>query len=305
MTDRLYLVDGQNLVAMRPSAPPDEARLQELIARYTDLIAGERGELLLVKREQGVADQADGDERWSIDHLFVDANATPVLVEVKRASDTRLRREVVGQLLEYAANGSVYWTAAQLAQSFLSTCAEATQDPSERLEAFLDSETDGFWDRVETNLRDGRFRIVIAADRIPAELARIIEFLNEQMRAEVLAVELRYFESRDGHLMLAPETIGATERQKVIKSGDTSQPIDLESWLENGFGSKDSPRRCGADRWVSVVRELGGEISVRPSRKSIAAEFQMEDGTKVYPMHLWSKGDISICFHFNRNRDEL
>jgi 5-methylthioribose kinase len=30
-------------------------------------------------------------------------------VEVKRSSDTRIRREVVGQMLDYAANAVVYW----------------------------------------------------------------------------------------------------------------------------------------------------------------------------------------------------
>jgi hypothetical protein len=33
-----------------------------------------------------------------------DQNAVPTLVEVKRSSDTRIRREVVGQMLDYAAN---------------------------------------------------------------------------------------------------------------------------------------------------------------------------------------------------------
>lgn len=37
-----------------------------------------------------------------MDHLFVDQDAIPTLVEVKRSSDTRIRREVVGQLLEYS-----------------------------------------------------------------------------------------------------------------------------------------------------------------------------------------------------------
>jgi hypothetical protein len=31
----------------------------------------------------------------------------PTLLEVKRSSDTRIRREVVGQMLDYAANGVV------------------------------------------------------------------------------------------------------------------------------------------------------------------------------------------------------
>lgn len=37
-----------------------------------------------------------------------------MFVEVRRASDTRSRREVVAQMLDYAGNGSVFWTPEQL-----------------------------------------------------------------------------------------------------------------------------------------------------------------------------------------------
>jgi hypothetical protein len=42
----------------------------------------------------------------------------PTLVEVKRRADTRIRREVVGQMLDYAANGVVYWPLEQLRELF-------------------------------------------------------------------------------------------------------------------------------------------------------------------------------------------
>jgi hypothetical protein len=42
----------------------------------------------------------------------------PTLIEVKRQSDTRLRREVVGQMLDYAANAVVYWRIDQLRAEF-------------------------------------------------------------------------------------------------------------------------------------------------------------------------------------------
>jgi hypothetical protein len=47
---------------------------------------------------------------------FVDQDAVPTFVEVKRSSDTRLRREVVGQMLDYAANASAHWDAGAPAQ---------------------------------------------------------------------------------------------------------------------------------------------------------------------------------------------
>jgi hypothetical protein len=51
-------------------------------------------------------------------HLAVDQDAVPTFVEVKRACDTRARREVVAQMLDYAANGSVFWTPGQLRNWF-------------------------------------------------------------------------------------------------------------------------------------------------------------------------------------------
>ena len=61
-----------------------------------------------------------------------------------------------------------------------------------------DGSVEEFWQRVKTNLQAKRIRLLFVADLTPVELRRIVEFLNEQMDpAEVLAVELRQFESQD------------------------------------------------------------------------------------------------------------
>src|SRR5262249_39244062 len=104
-----------DLVEMREQPYDSEDVLQELIARHPNLLAGDQMDnaaprrWLLVTREMGVPDEQDGGDRWSLDHLFLDQDAVPTLVEVKRSSDTRVRREVVGQMLDYAANAVVYW----------------------------------------------------------------------------------------------------------------------------------------------------------------------------------------------------
>ena len=69
---------------------------------------------LLVKREAGLPSEIEGINRWSVDHLFLDQEGIPTLVEVKRSSDSRIRREVVGQMLDYAANAVVYWPIEQI-----------------------------------------------------------------------------------------------------------------------------------------------------------------------------------------------
>src|SRR5689334_2125608 len=85
-----------SLTRMKPGAPASEDSMQALVAKYPELIGDADGELLLIRREQPVSDSVDGTGRWSLDHLFVTKNAVPVLVELKRACDTRLRRESVG-----------------------------------------------------------------------------------------------------------------------------------------------------------------------------------------------------------------
>jgi hypothetical protein len=107
----IFLLKGETLVEMREQMYDSEDLLQRWLAKYPDLLAGDQlagspRRWLLVKREAGIPDRDAGGSRWSLDHLFIDQEAVPTLVEVKR-NDTRIRREVVGQMLDYAANGVV------------------------------------------------------------------------------------------------------------------------------------------------------------------------------------------------------
>src|SRR4051794_31399596 len=182
----IYVLRDQQLVELRPSEYTNECLLQRLVADFPHLLAGEEiGETprrwLLIGREYGVPDWEEGGARWSVDHLFLDQDAVPTLVEVKLHGDTRIRREVVGQLLDYAANAVVYWPIEQLRERFAAECADPDGRVRELAQPELDVET--FWQRAEDNLRAGRLRLVFLADAIPGELRRVIEFLNGQMLA--------------------------------------------------------------------------------------------------------------------------
>src|SRR4051812_33234305 len=84
---------------------------------------------LLVTREMSIPSEEGGFSRWSLDHLFLDQDAIPTLVEVKRSTDTRIRREVVGQMLDYAANAVVYWPIETIRARFEVRCTARGQDP--------------------------------------------------------------------------------------------------------------------------------------------------------------------------------
>jgi hypothetical protein len=242
MQGKIYLIDsGQQLQAMKETPYEAEKVLQTLLAKYPDLLAGEQVDgdnprrWLLVKGEMEVSDEEDGSDRWSLDHLFLDQDGIPTLVEVKRSTDTRIRRHVVGQMLDYAAN-AIHWSIDRIKKEFETGCQQRRQDADRVLLEFLDKttspneseedsseEADGagedelnsdpasvFWQKVKTNLLAGKIRIVFVADEIPRELLTVITFLNEQMDpAEVLALEVKqYVDDRQTIKTLVPRIVG-------------------------------------------------------------------------------------------------
>jgi len=234
----IYLKHGEELVEMVEQPYEAEEVLQRLLADYPNLLAGDQDDeqcrrWLLVQRELGIAGEEDGSDRWSIDHLFLDQDGVPTLVEVKRSSDTRLRREVVGQLLDYAANASAFWSVEKIRAAFETRLG----DPSEAaasLETLLGGEEDPerFWTSVGVNLKAGKLRLIFVADEIPSELRRIVEFLNEQMnRTEVLALEVRQYVEQGGtRLTLVPRLIGETQAARQAKG--TTAPRVKSRWGE-------------------------------------------------------------------------
>jgi hypothetical protein len=169
--------------------------------------------------------------------LFLDQDGIHTLVEVKRASDTRGRREVVAQMLDYAANGVAYWPVETVRASFEQR-AEADGQAMEQLLLDLlgpDADVEAFWSKVKVNLQAGRIRMVFVSDEIAPELRRIIEFLNVQMDpAEVLAVEVKQYVGADFR-GLVPRLVGQTAEAVQKKGAGRSVAVTAETWNVENF----------------------------------------------------------------------
>ena len=226
MAETIFLLNNNGeLVEMKESHYLTEDDFQKLLADYPNVISGDQIDKenprrwLLISREMGVADSQLSKNRWSLDHLFIDQDGIPTLVEVKRSSDTRLRREVIGQILDYAANAVSYWSIDEIVSKYQQTCEITNQDSEKILDTFLGDSffKDKFWETVDTNLRSGKIRLLLVADVIPKEMQRIIEFLNEQMSpCEILGMEIKQFLGQDLRT-LVPRIIGSTVTQKIKK----------------------------------------------------------------------------------------
>jgi hypothetical protein len=241
---KIFLIskDKRTLVPMEETSYTAEDELQAYLARHPDLLPGDQinpeapRRWLLVAREMGVPGSESGGNRWSLDHLFVDQDGIPTFVECKRASDTRGRREVVAQMLDYAANGIQYWPIDRLRQAAAETASNQGKSLDEQIltlvaaeESDFEAETaiEDFWSQVETNLRSGKVRLVFVADELPRELRRLIEFMNEKMAdVEVLGVTIKQYQGHDLDA-LVPRVIGVTEASRDKKAPTSTRKMPL------------------------------------------------------------------------------
>ena len=238
MNEKIFLLEnGNELVEMEEKEYASELLLQDLIAEHPDLLAGDQMDeenpkrWLLIKKEQEMYSEEEGSNVVYLDHLFLDQDGVPTLVEVKRSSDTRIRREVVGQMLDYASNAVYHLSVDEMASNVKSHFPG--QDMEDVLSSELEFEGDpeAFWENVKTNLQAGKIRMIFLADTIPLELKRIVEFLNQQMDpAEVFAVEVKQYLG-GGLKALVPRLTG--QHSDVLKRNIPSKKLDEQVFFEN------------------------------------------------------------------------
>lgn len=296
------LTDATTLVAMEAAHFASEADFQRLLADFPELLAGDQIDVvkprrfLLIDQEQRIGLEEGGFPRWSLDHLFLDQDGVPTLVEVKRQTDTRIRREVVGQMLDYAANCDAFWSAESLRAHFAGRCEASGLDADVALVQHLgvDGDAEGFWAKVKTNLQAGRIRMLFVADRIPQELRRIIEFLNLQMQpAEVLGIELRQYEG-EGMKALAPVVIGRSQNAVDRKAvgGGARGAWDEAKVLETIAASGEPNSTQAAREIIAWCHTHAIRVQIT-STGAVGPVFEA-DGDTLYPFLISPDGSLTL-----------
>lgn len=218
-------------------------------------------------------------------------------MEVKRSSDTRIRREVVGQMLDYAANAVVYWPVEEIRAKFETTCNTEGSDPEEKLRAFLDASEDleAFWGKAKTNLQAGKVRMLFVADEIPSELRRIVEFLNEQMDpAEVLAIEIKQYAGQNMKSLIP----------RVMGQVTNPQAPEKRQWDKVSF-FRSMKEKCSENELIVANKILewaeDRNLSIKWGQGSINGMFQPlieHKGIIHHTISVWNNGRIQIEFMY-------
>jgi len=221
-----------------------EDALQSFFENYPQIIPGKQIDpgsddpprFVLLRREMPVGS-------WSLDHLFSDQRGVLTLVETKLFQNPESRREVIGQIIEYAANAMEFWSGGSARQK--ATEFWRNQKLPRELDEVLqkefgeDLDIEDFWKKVEENLKNGKMRLIVATDELRPEVRRMIEYLNNEMQnTEVLGLELKFYGEQKETMVLVP-----------VLAGQSQSAID-----KKGSGGK--------DKWtVDKLKEAYGELA--------------------------------------------
>jgi hypothetical protein len=207
----------------------DEATLHSLVEEAPHLLPlSGSPQVTIVGREVTVGS-------GSIDLIAIEDSGRPVIIEVKLARNAEARRAVVAQALSYAAhlNGL---TAQELERGTL-----ARHLTSRGLESLVDAarsaDQEGAYslDRVSQTLNDslasGSFRVVLILDDAPAELIRLVGYLEGI--SDRLSIDLITVAAYDinGSKVLVPQRI---DPGRGVDEGPTRPPVSPKGDLTPG-----------------------------------------------------------------------
>ncbi len=310
MGSGIFLIENEELVEMQDEPYDLEAVLQHLLAKYPDLLPGDQldrtnpRKWVLVAQEVSLRSEEAGPLRWRVDHVFLDQDGVPTLVEVKHSTDPRIRREVVGQMLDYAANAIAFWPGTEARRLLEFRCASTGQHPEEVLRRTFgdDLDSEAFWRSVDTNLSAGKLRLIFVADAIPVELQRVVEFLNENMDLmEVLAVEIKRYATASGAKGFVARVLGQTAAAQEKKRQG-------HQWDEDSFLMTLRDRK--GEEYVGVATRICDWARKELPRFSFGSGaidgsvFPVLDVGTIgfYPFALWTYGSIEMQFQHMRDK---
>jgi hypothetical protein len=147
-----------------------------------------------------------------IDNLLLTPSGLPIIVECKLWRNPESRRELVGQIIDYAKELS-RWTSSDLQREVrrrLGLPGNVMLDLVRAVDPTVDEIT--FNDALSLNLRRGRFLLLIVGDGIREGVEAIAEYLQRHagLHFSMGLVEMPIFALPDGGLLVTPRVLART-----------------------------------------------------------------------------------------------
>jgi hypothetical protein len=235
-----------------------------------------------------------------VEHLFLAQDAAPTVVETLRSGDSRAHGDLFGQILYYAANAAQWWPREALQAAFSAEHLSSGVGDDEALVRMLGegASPEAFWGDVEANLAAGRVRMVLVVDEVRADLARMVDFLNAQLRdAEVWILEIRQLAGPSGRLLQTAVVgrRGDAPAAKAVKKAPNARaaapavaaargdPASREAWVSSVRAKCDEQEAAVLDDLLRWMSEQYGATSVSGAAPATFRLAVKEGGKDRFP----------------------
>lgn len=217
------------------------------------------------------------------DIVVVDVDGQLTLVECKLAGNPQIRREIIGQMFDYAS---------RLWKMGIGDFDARWQDRNGKSHFRPDDDGDRLRDAVAQILEQGRFRIVLAVDAINEPLKRMVEYLNAMSGQGTSIIAVEYARFTHGSIeMLMVQTYGEELAEAKAASVSRERTVwDAEiyrAWLEDNEPASVANYLAFIEEALALGLEFEGSLSVSPS-----------GGLKISDAQGRRLGTVSM-FHFS------
>lgn len=222
----------RDLIFMHPEAVP----IQEIDPSFGPLVP--------------VCTELDTRAAGYVDALFLNHLGMPTLVECKLWRNPEARREVVGQILDYA-RALRRWTHTDLQREAARARKEQGFDLADHLRRYghLDLDEAAFADSVTRNLARGRLLLLVLGDGIREGVEALAEYVQGApgLHFTFGLVEAQLFELGDGRRIMQPRVLARTlivnrsvvdlahPDLAIVEDEEEPQPdlTDSERWMRD------------------------------------------------------------------------
>lgn len=234
------------------------------------------GPLIPIGREIGTA-------VGPIDNLYISPTGMLTIVEAKLWRNPQARREVVGQIIDYAKEVS-RWDYEGLDAATQKVCGKKLWDlVNQSAEPPLDEPR--FIDTVARNLQSGKFLLLIVGDGIREEMERMAEFLQgtPQLRFSLALIELQAYRLPEiDQLLVTPVIASRTKeisRAIVRVTGDAGAKVEVSLDItDNKSRSSSSSRRTLThEEFFQDLQESGASDDAIRVAHQIHDEFDADE----------------------------
>lgn len=261
----------------------DEGWLQDLLRVHPELLPVEEIEpafvpLVTIGREVPTP-------VGPIDNLYISPQGYLCIVETKLWRNPQARREVVGQIIDYAKE------IAQWTFDDLEACVRAYNEQYEQtdrgvldtlrqVEQIDPSEEAGLVDAITRNLQRGRFLLLIVGDGIRESVEAMAEYLSQtpQLYFTLALVELQIYSLGDNdNWLVVPQIVARTRevtRAIVRIEGQNASQISVDV-------NEPQPQKATSKRSVLTEEDFLNTLQDNTNKKTVAfAQRILQDAEK-------------------------